>query len=49
MKKLTCLAGILAGIGLLTGHVSAQTNSPYTVLDTTRLMGSGGTDYVFCG
>ena len=29
------------------GSLQAQTDAPYKVLDTTRLMGSGGTDYVF--
>ena len=37
----------VAGIGLLAGHVLAQTDNPYKVLDTTRLMGDGGIDYVY--
>jgi glutamine cyclotransferase len=37
----------VAGIGLLAGNVLAQTDTPYKVLDTTRLMGSGGIDYVY--
>jgi len=36
-----------AGIGLLAGNVLAQPDTPYKVLDTTRLMGSGGIDYVY--
>ena len=37
----------VAGIGLLAGHVLAQTVAPYKVLDTTQLMGNGGIDYVY--
>jgi DNA-binding beta-propeller fold protein YncE len=37
----------LAGIGLLAGNALAQTESPYKVLDTTRLMGNGRIDYVY--
>src|SRR5208282_518354 len=37
----------VAGIGLLAGHVLAQTSTPYKVLDTTQLMGNGGIDYVY--
>ena len=37
----------VAGIGLLAGNVLAQTGTPYKVLDTTRLMGNGGIDYVY--
>ncbi len=37
----------MMGIGLLAGNVLAQTDTPYKVLDTTQLMGSGGTDYVY--
>src|SRR5208282_1024235 len=37
----------VAGIGLLAGHVLAQTGAPYKVLDTTQLMGNGGIDYVY--
>jgi DNA-binding beta-propeller fold protein YncE len=37
----------VAGIGLLAGNLLAQTDTPYKVLDTTRLMGNGGIDYVY--
>jgi DNA-binding beta-propeller fold protein YncE len=37
----------VAGIGLLAGNVLAQTDTAYKVLDTTRLMGNGGIDYVY--
>jgi DNA-binding beta-propeller fold protein YncE len=37
----------VVGIGLLAGNVLAQTDTPYKVLDTTQLMGSGGIDYVY--
>ena len=48
MKKLTHLPRVLLGIGLLAGNVLAQdSNNPYRVLDTTKLMGSGGIDYVY--
>jgi glutamine cyclotransferase len=48
MKKLKSFTGILLGLGLLAGNVTAQdAATPYKVLDTTRLMGSGGTDYVY--
>jgi DNA-binding beta-propeller fold protein YncE len=47
MKKLTCLSSVLLGIGLLTGTVFAEeAAAPYKVLDTTKLMGSGGIDFV---
>lgn len=47
MKKLKYLSIVLLG-GLLAVKVSAQdANAPYKVLDTTQLMGSGGTDYVY--
>jgi hypothetical protein len=46
MKKLLSALS-LAGIGLLAGNVFAQTDTPYKVLDTTQVMGSGGTDYVY--
>ncbi len=36
----------VAGVGLLAGNVLAQTDTPYKVLDTAQLMGSGGIDYV---
>ena len=36
----------VTGIGLLAGNVLAQTTTPYKVLDTTQLMGSGGIDFV---
>ncbi len=46
MKKLNLFAGIL--FGLLAVNIPAQdATAPYKVLDTTRLMGSGGTDYVY--
>ena len=44
MKTLLCS---VAGLGLLAGSVLAQSDSPYKVLDTVQLMGSGGTDYVY--
>jgi DNA-binding beta-propeller fold protein YncE len=47
MKKLKSFAGILLGVGLLAGNLPAQTDAAYKVLDMTRLMGSGGTDYVY--
>jgi glutamine cyclotransferase len=48
MKNLKSLAGVLLGLGLLAGRLSAEdSNAPYKVLATTRLMGSGGTDYVY--
>ena len=38
----------VAGIGLLAGNVLAQNSgTPYKILDTTRLMGNGGIDYVY--
>ncbi len=46
MKPLLRLCA-LAEIGLLAGRLSAQTDTPYKVLDTTQLMGSGGIDYVY--
>ncbi len=46
MKPLLRLCA-LAAIGLLAGRLSAQTDTPYKVLDTTQLMGSGGIDYVY--
>jgi YVTN family beta-propeller protein len=36
----------MLGIGLLVGNAFAQSDTPYKVLDTTQLMGSGGVDYV---
>ena len=36
----------LAVTGLLTSRLLAQTDSPYHVLATTKLMGNGGIDYV---
>src|SRR5665213_1213959 len=48
MKKLKCLSCVLLGGSLLAVNVLAQDSSaPYKVLDTTQLMGSGGTDYVY--
>lgn len=46
MKKLLTLL-TAAGAGLLAASVHAQNDKPYSVLDTTQLMGSGGTDYVY--
>jgi DNA-binding beta-propeller fold protein YncE len=46
MKQITSLLS-LVGIGLLAGNVLAQTDTPYKVLDTQQLMGSGGIDYVY--
>ncbi len=37
----------MVGIGLLAGNVLAQTDTPYKVLDTAQVMGSGDTDYVY--
>ena len=37
----------LAGPGLLALQLTAHADDNYRVLDTTRLMGSGGTDYVY--
>ena len=37
---------LAAGISLLAGHVFAQNDTPYKVLDTAQLMGNGGIDYV---
>ena len=45
MNTFTRLLSV-AGIGLLAGNVSAQTDAPYKVLATTQLMGNGGIDYV---
>jgi glutamine cyclotransferase len=36
----------LAAVGLLAGNLSAQTDKSYKVLDTAKLMGNGGIDYV---
>jgi hypothetical protein len=46
MKILSRILSV-AGIGLLAGNVLAQTDTPYKVLDTTQIMGSGGIDYVY--
>lgn len=46
MKSLFCFLSV-AGIGLLAGVASAQSETPYKVLDTTQLMGNGGIDYVY--
>ena len=46
MKTLLCILSV-AGIGLLAGNALAQADTPYKVLDTTQLMGSGGIDYVY--
>ena len=38
----------MLGLGLMAGNVSAQDSAtPYKVLDTTKLMGNGGIDYVY--
>ena len=46
MKTFLALTSI-AGAGLLAGSALAQTDSPYKVLDTAQLMGTGGIDYVY--
>jgi len=47
MKHLLFILSV-AGIGLMAGGVSAQnSDTPYKVLDTTQVMGTGGIDYVF--
>ena len=47
MKQFTHILSAIAGIGLLTSNILGQNaNTPYKVLDTTQLMGSGGIDYV---
>src|SRR5690348_16804725 len=46
MKKLFSLLAV-AGIGLFSANAFAQTDTPYKVLATTQLMGSGGIDYVY--
>ncbi len=45
MKQLAQFSCVL--LALLAGNVFAQSDKPYKVLDTTQLMGSGGTDYVY--
>src|SRR5271170_3359427 len=46
MKSLIQLLS-LAGIVLASGHAFAQnSDAPYKVLDTTKVMGNGGIDYV---
>ncbi len=45
MKKIICILSV-ALTGLFAGNLFAQTDAPYKVLDTTKLMGSGGIDYV---
>ena len=47
MKTRTNLSLLFLGVGLLAGNALAQTGTPYKVLDTTQLMGSGGIDYVY--
>jgi len=48
MNKLKFLSCVLLGGSLLAVKVAAQDSSaPYKVLDTTQLMGSGNTDYVY--
>lgn len=46
MNKTLRILSVMA-MGLLTGNLWAQTDAPYKVLDTTKLMGSGGIDYVY--
>src|ERR1700739_3094444 len=46
MNSLTRILSVV-GIGLLAFSVRAQTDSPYKVVDTAQLMGSGGIDYVY--
>ncbi len=46
MKKLSLLLAV-AGVGLLSANIFAQTDAPYKVLDTAQLMGNGGIDYVY--
>ena len=47
MKKLSQLAFVSLGLGLLSGNSFAQTVAQYKVLDTTQVMGNGGIDYVY--
>jgi DNA-binding beta-propeller fold protein YncE len=47
MKTRTNLSLLFLGVGLLAGNALAQTGTPYKVLDTTQIMGSGGIDYVY--
>ena len=48
MKKLTQLSHTLLALGLLAGSAFAQdSGTPYKVLATTQLMGTGGIDYVY--
>ena len=48
MKKLTRFTPVLLGLSLLAGHALAQdSKTPYKVLDTIQLMGTGGIDYVY--
>lgn len=47
MKRLSHLSNVLLGLGLLAGNAFAQTETPYKVLDTTQVMGTGGVDYVY--
>lgn len=47
MNPLKSFARVWLGLGLFAGTLHAQSDAPYKILDTTRLMGSGGTDYVF--
>ena len=46
MKTLSYLF-CAVGIGLAATNLFADTSSPYKVLDTVQLMGSGGIDYVY--
>lgn len=46
--KYLFLTRSIVGMALVTGYAFAQNaDTPYKVLDTTQLMGSGGTDYVY--
>ena len=45
MKTLNLLCAV--GIGLATANAFADSGSPYKVLDTVQLMGTGGIDYVY--
>ena len=48
MKNLSTLTAVLFGLGLLAGNLPAKESAaPYKVLDTTKLMGNGGIDYVY--
>jgi DNA-binding beta-propeller fold protein YncE len=46
MKTLLYFCSVV-GVSLMAGNIFAQTDTPYKVLDTVQLMGSGGVDYVY--